>query len=277
MTEEHNLSELLAAYFRENGDLRLPGLGRFEEDRPPGAHPDAASAAPRRRFYENAWESPDPRLVDYITAHSRKMRSLAVSDLESLSAEAIEMLNVGQPFTFEGIGTLQKDAQGEISFLDEVPVARTTDPLAALDAGREKPLLPPGLFGGAGFVLIALGIVFALGYFLFVHTPAPSQALTTPAKQPAPAGDKRPPAAGVETGTGPVRYEVVFETSPRPRALRRYRQLRGWGHEVLLRTSDSVMFTLAIPFQTPPGDTAKMKDSIRILYGRPVYIRFDDR
>ena len=55
-------------------------------------------------------------LIDFIIQHSRKIRPLATSDLESYSILSRQFLNIGKPLIIEGLGTLQKNQQGSYDF-----------------------------------------------------------------------------------------------------------------------------------------------------------------
>ncbi len=66
-------------------------------------------------------ESPD--LVNYISHQSGKMRSLAASDLESMLQLAKQFINIGKPFTLEGVGSIQKKTSGDYEFLPALVTA----------------------------------------------------------------------------------------------------------------------------------------------------------
>ncbi len=59
----------------------------------------------------------DESLVDFIVQHSRKIKPLATSDLESYSILGREYLNIGKPFIIEGLGILQKTQFGTYEFV----------------------------------------------------------------------------------------------------------------------------------------------------------------
>ena len=247
-------------------------------------------------FTLNWNQQTDPELIDFITSQTHKMKALALADLESLSHQAQEMINIGQPYSFEGIGTLSKDAHGtwELSPGRFIPEwSRTAD--AAGSALYEAPAEPLAASTVRAplrlrsrriwLILLLAGLLAAGAAFLWLHRgkseipatrKAASKSGTSLSK---PSGTTLRSLAQDQTrssGTGysdTLHYQVVFETAQFARAYRRYKQLSAWGAHVVLQTRDSVTFTLATPFATPAIDSTHMKDSISRLYGRKVYIR----
>jgi len=293
MIEGNTLTALLASFFYQYSYLSIPGLGRFQlsgDVMPhPGEHHGKVFPKGSIVFTYNIHEEVDPGLIDFITSRTRKMKALALSDVRSVGEAAKEMLNLGQSYTFTGIATLVPRVQADLEVVpDNMPANLTVDKTVSPDMFQSDRPVPFNegqihssggrrSVGGVIIVGICLVLVALLVYFLFFHNRySPEQSLSVNERntvQDRPAGD-------TASGTVPVRqdgllhYEVVFEQATRERAFKRYRQLTGWGHPVILRTRDSVQFTLAVPVATPAADTPAVKDSIRALYGHPVYIRY---
>lgn len=291
MMEENSLTALLTAFFYQHGYLSLPELGSFQVgegvDLPldePKKHQDARNNI---RFVKNLKEEVDQELIKFIIERTRKMKSLATADLLTFSDQAKEMLNIGQPVSFEGIGTIKQTLRGGYEFTPGVYKANLIsgfeennetlifpDEVSAMHDTQQPSLSRNRSLGGTLIIFFCLLIVAILIYFLVIFKNKPENKTVT---EDAPASsltvaDTTTTEPKLPAGT--IHYEVVFEHLERERAFRRYSQLRSWGHPVIMRTSDSVHFTLSIPFTTPPGDTAAMKDSIRILYGHPTTIRY---
>ena len=73
--------------------------------------------------------------------------------------------------------------------------------------------------------------------------------------------------------TSPVgQFGVVLERANRQRALKRYADLKEWGHNVRMVTRDSVTFKLYILVNAPLKDTARHRDSLRVFFNRRVWI-----
>lgn len=289
MLEENTLSILLASFFHTHGYVRICGLGSFRKIKASEGITRTGLEEPAKgsiEFHYNPEETVDSDLIGFITSRTRKMEALAVSDLETLATQAREMINIGQSFTFKGIAILIPDLRGQFEVIaDKIPSHLQSRKSPAPEIFRHAESPPPFKEGkvhapensqSVGGVVVAgvtLAIVAGLIYFLFLHQASPPQA------------DGIGPALEATTDTAPqvsvrqtplhtlLHYEVVFEEATRTRALSRYRQLTGWGHDIILKTPDSLHYTLAVPFTTPASDTAAAKDSIRILYGRPVYLR----
>lgn len=297
------MTDLLAIYLYNNKYLSLPKLGRFDVSE------DADLSQPEMvefnripkdviSFTPNISEETDTELVRYITKHTRKMQSLAVADLFTLTDQARQMLNIFQPVSIAGIGTLNKSIKGQIEFtpggylpqllkkynegtyLPDYSEKPSSSVLRNESATSTSPVASSSRsLGGVLIIAICLAVAGVLIYFMFSHggnddkykdiTTADTSSATDSIKK------EEKKEAIQPNHTGIIHYEVVFEHGVDSfRAFHRYDQLTGWGHDVIMRTSDSVHFTLAIPFTTPASDTTHVKDSIRILYGKPTTIRY---
>lgn len=288
MFEEHTLTDLLASFFYEKGYVSIPKLGTLRLEH--GADPAPANhrEAPRGAvsFDYRPDEPEDPDLVDFITERTRKMRALAVSDLLSLSDQAREMLNMGQSFTLRSLATLVPNGKGGFTVdPDKSPFhlsVKGKDP-PAFNTAR-KPPVREGRIHSSGSRRTASGVLMTticvclgalLMYFLFFHTqPSPTTKGIEGSGPVSPTGDT-PVASGhsIPASDGMLHYDAIFERAKGDRALARYRKLTAWGHPILLQTTDSIHFQLAIRFRTPARDTSAVKDSISRLYGHPVDIR----
>jgi hypothetical protein len=87
--------------------------------------------------------------------------------------------------------------------------------------------------------------------------------ISQPETQPAPVTSPQTNAAG---------FDIVLEVSKRTRAMKRYADLREWGHKVRMRTSDSITFKLSIPIEAPLADSIRHRDSLSRFFGRKVWI-----
>jgi hypothetical protein len=291
MLEENSLTILLASFFYEHRRLAVAGLGRLmlgEEATPVSdEHGQLRFPGGSIVFIFDPNEKDDPGLIDYITDRSRKMRALAASDVSSVAAAARELLNIGQSYTFTGIAKLMPLGNRKFQVVPTPvfpnllenrgapvkPAPRTPLPrpprAARVYSGARSPSM-----GGLAILAICVAAAAVLVYFLFFT--GRSQTAGSAGQQPAyssAVADTVAPLGNMEND-GLLHYEVIFEHAGRDRALQRYRQLTGWGHDVVLHTSDSVRYTLAIPVATAAADTEAVKDSIRVLYGHPVYIRY---
>ena len=67
-------------------------------------------------------------------------------------------------------------------------------------------------------------------------------------------------------------FKLVLEISRRKRAFQRFADLKEWGHKVVMTTTDSIEFKLAIPVFAPLSDSSRHRDSLSNFFGRRVWI-----
>ncbi|RYY63024.1 MAG: hypothetical protein EOO05_00640 [Chitinophagaceae bacterium] len=179
------LTSLLIQYLYANQRLDLPGIGTFSLDRSVIAQFDN----PKNRLpvtegisfqsKPNLSESPD--LISFISAETGKMKSLASADLDSRIELAKQFLNLGKPFTFEGLGTLVRRVTGEVEFTPAFIIpdgTRTVPSTGGFQEREEQPkkyesfLTEPKKSGTvpkpvlAGLVVGGIVLAIAAGYFI---------------------------------------------------------------------------------------------------------------
>ena len=118
------IEQLLVQHLYSNKKVSLQGIGTLSLD-PSAALPaegdkDFVMPANAITFNYDLKTGEDGELVNYIVEKTRKIKPLAMSDLESYSMLAKQFLNIGNPFLFEGIGNLVKTRSGEFA-LTAVP------------------------------------------------------------------------------------------------------------------------------------------------------------
>lgn len=304
------LSILLAQYFYQHKHLNLPSIGSF--------HLDAAVSVPDQndknfreflkyvQFTQQPVAKADDALIDYIRAHTGKIRPLAESDLESYLADGKLLLNIGKPFHIEGIGTLHKNKLGIYEFIPGEPSMERMETVS--EHGREKeresekPVVKKksafdesysrieahnnrrkGLLVGT-LVVIGLAVIIWGGYSLYnnndgkeLSTPAQTaDTLTQPAdtatKAPADSIPVTPAVPGVPAGS----YKFIAETTTRKaRALKRHAFLLTLNRDFKLETKDSTTFDITVIIPGTPADTTRLKDSLNAWYygTKPVKVR----
>lgn len=304
------LSILLAQYFYQHKHLNLPSIGSF--------HLDAAVSVPDQndknfreflkyvQFTQQPVAKADDALIDYIRAHTGKIRPLAESDLESYLADGKLLLNIGKPFHIEGIGTLHKNKLGIYEFIPGEPSMERMETVS--EHGREKeresekPVVKKksafdesysrieahnnrrkGLLVGT-LVVIGLAVIIWGGYSLYnnndgkeLSTPAQvadtlTQPADTAAKAPADSIPATPAVPGVPAGS----YKFIAETTTRKaRALKRHAFLLTLNRDFKLETKDSTTFDITVIIPGTPADTTRLKDSLNAWYygTKPVKVR----
>ena len=245
-------------------------------------------------FVQDATIKEDEKLVLFISSQSGKMKSLAASDIDSYLELAKQFLNIGKPFLIEGIGSLSKNKSGSLDFTpDPLQSDKIKEHASAISdqtsstedsfTNYEEMLSPkkPKTPASKKLVLwltIITGIGLAVwgGYIVYTKkTEAPVSNETILAPEPVKNTDtvKAPliiDSSGLHktgTSTSNDTYKFVIENSGRFRALKRFSDLKKWGVDIQMETKDSINFKLFFKLAALPKDTARIKDSLTLLYG----------
>lgn len=285
------ITSLLAQYLYTNHRLDLPGIGTFLLD--PSAISSLENTKQRSAVLEGVSFESNPQisevhgLVAFISSQTGKMKALAQADLESHIQLVDQFLNIGKPFTFEGIGTLVRKKQGEYEFTplaiatEKIKEYKIKEPapvsLEESSAQYESFLAAPKTRIGWGKPAIALLVLAGLGLAIWggytISRKAASNDITV---IPENITTPRPAVAVVDTI--PVKkdtvtdYKYVLQVSPMKTAFRRYNQLRTNQWNVKMETSDSVSYKLYLLLPRASADTTHILDSLTAMTGKKVYI-----
>ena len=115
------LPQLLSHFLYQNKTLALPGIGVFTLDSSV-AIPSPEEAEQPQILQGISYEQThvaraDTKLIDFIHKYTGKMKPLAESDLDSYLRLGIQLLNIGKPFHFDGIGSIVKNKQEKYEFI----------------------------------------------------------------------------------------------------------------------------------------------------------------
>ncbi len=293
------ITSLLTQYLYNHHRLDLPGIGTFLLD------PSAINALENSKqrsavlegisFENNPNLKESPELVAYISAQTGKMKPLAAADLESYIEVAQQFLNIGKPFTFEGIGTLVKVNLKECEF---VPISISTDKVreqlntkeTQKAATREEAapqyesfLSEPALKQGWKKPVIALVLICGLGLTIWggyaiskknASKAADSAAIISDTTVVDTATAQTPQTDSLEKAAAlaNANYKYVLEEASQQRAMKRYKQLRTNLWDVKLETNDSVRYKLYLLLPSQNADTTRVLDSLTVMTGKKVYI-----
>jgi hypothetical protein len=295
------IEQLLVQHFYQAKKVTLQGIGTFTLSPdliiPADSDKDIVLPEDAVSFSFNPRATEDEALIDYIVQQSRKMKPLASADLESYLMLSSQFLNIGKPFKIEGIGMLEKSQSGEYLFSpgqfvntkvedatvqlkekarEDISFGNDTAP----STGNNKKIL-----GILAAVIVLAGIAWAIWYFATKPAPVETVIAETPVTEPQPAVDttkkdtanlitqKPDSIAPVTSGTSAYNFKVVLKNYPSLiLAQNAYKRLSSYGHKLLLYTADSVTFKVAMPISTALTDSARAKDSVRILFGGKPYI-----
>lgn len=283
------LSPLLAQYLYQNKELNLTGIGRFTFNPLSGLDPRTGKEIAVEgiiEFEHNKSVKEDPKLIEFISEQTGKMKSLAGADLDTHLELARQFLNIGNPFHFEGIGTLTKTKSRQIKFSQGPSLhERVNQPDGSqgdMNKSSEEsftdyeemlsPKKPVKTIGQKMimvlFILIGLGLAIWGGYYVYTNYSAgpenPAQADTTvPAEQ---SFNPEPKDTAIQIQTPSDTYRFVIEESGRERALSRFDKLRSWGIDVFIDTSNELQYKLYFNLKVLPADTARIRDSLALMY-----------
>lgn len=300
------IPSLLAQYLYGNQRLDLPGIGSFlldnssltalQQTKQRSAILDGVS------FQNNSLCSESSDLVSYIAEKTGKMRALAAADLDSHLQLALQFLNMGKPFSFEGIGILTKVKAGEYEF---TPISVLTDKIKEQHRSeiQEQEKKDDTAVAYESFLSSpktnfewrkpVLGLLLVCGIGLtvwggYVISRKKSKQTITASQSMV---EEATTAGGLHTANSlamtdsvasqtpapvivtPEHYKYILEVAQKKRAFKRFNQLKELRWKVELETQDSVQFKIFM--QLPlTSDTTRTIDSLRIITGRKVHIEY---
>jgi hypothetical protein len=299
------VEQLMVQYLYQNKKVTLQDVGSFliapGFDILPDNDKEVVLPEGAIQFEYNSKAPQDEGLIDFIVQHSRKIKPLATSDLESYSILSRQFLNIGKPLIIEGLGVLQKNQKGTYDFYQGHAVTSKME--AAPVAMREKQqeeisfaTKPREVSSGKNWMMGAL-LVFglctagAVVYFmtrdnkempvtennlLLTDTTAGTLADTTTSRV---ADTSRSSSDSVSRMPVPspdgFSFKVVLKEYPTKIAAdKAFAKLTTYGHKLLLTQKDSGSFKISMPFTTPLSDTLRAKDSLKRFFGGKPYIEF---
>lgn len=237
----------------------------------------------------------DDAFIDFIRTETGKIRPLAESDLDSFLSDGKILLNIGKPFHIEGIGHLQKNRSGSYDFTPAAATLQKPATAAASNESHEEPAKSRSFYsdetgGSAGTrktlaiagVLAGVILVVWLGYVLYNrHTTAPKANADSVTVAPDENNKANTILDSVQNKIDSVRassnnsnttnqsYRFVIEKGvSKNRAYRRYNQIKESMADVRMETRDSTFYSLYFLLPAQPADTARIRDSLKIWYGR---------
>lgn len=232
-------------------------------------------------FDYNPKAGEDEALIDAIVVHTKKIKPLASADLDSFLMLGRQFLNIGKPFTIEGLGTLDKAQTGELIF---IPGQFITPKIEAPKALKENETEEKsGLFPDYDsevksnssrtiLIIFVLLILAAAGWaaYTFLYKPTQEQQLNAITEEQSILPDTTAPkdtlSRTVLSSDG-YTFKIVFkETKDKADALKTMEKYKLMGHTVIMYTADSITYKVAEPFTLPLSDTAHVKDSLNRYY-----------
>ena len=292
------IEQLLVQHLYSNKKVSLQGIGTLSLDPsavlPAEGDKDFVMPANAITFNYDLKTGEDGDLVNYIVEKTRKIKPLAMSDLESYSMLAKQFLNIGKPLVIEGVGTIQKNQSGSYEFIagsfitpkiDDTPRQLKSKPeeLVSFESEPRTNNSRRNLFvtvAALALLLAGLGI-----YYFFFSGQAASQGEPV-AQQTEIISDTTVKAdttkkvvidssiviaAPVKTDSNNFRI-VIKEYPSLEAATKVFDKLSSYGHKLEIITVDSAKYRLVMPFTTALSDTLRAKDSLKKFFGGSPYV-----
>ncbi len=291
----------LATFLYENKSLRLEGMGTFTLD----GKVNINHESDKEIFYPieglsfkyDPKSDTDDNLILFLVKRLGKIQPLVRSDLESYLSNIKQFINIGKPYTIEGIGTLSKTNNGAYEFTpgNFLPIKEELHPKRE----NEEHNYPKRNQSSAGkliaIILIVVAALAALGGIgwgisnilakqkndnsILVDTQEQGMVDTLPQllnsdisvqeQQNQVTGDSSNALTNL-TGDS-ARFKMIFETTiKKSRADRRTYQLHALHAYTKIDTihiADSILYRLYLPMKIKINDTTHIKDSLKIFFG----------
>jgi hypothetical protein len=295
------IDQLIVQYFYTTKQVTLQGVGTFTllPDFIAPADTDRDIVLPENAisFKYNSRATEDEGLINYIVQQTRKIKPLASADLESYIALATQFLNIGKPLKIEGIGMLEKNQLGEYQFSQgqfintkteqaEVQLKEKSREDVSFGNDIKTPLNNKKIMAIAAAIVAFAGIGITAWYFLnktddVMVEPVANNAIEQPLPNTVPDSQNKAATTSIvapdsiaQDAAGNYTFKIVIKNYTSLFAAQKsYNRLTSYGHKLLLYTSDSVIYKVAMPFTSPLADTTYARDSVRkILFGGKPYV-----
>jgi hypothetical protein len=262
------------------------------------------------QFKEDKKLAEDKELISFISKETGKIMPLAAADLDSYLELGKQLINISKPFVLESIGVLQKNGQNKLEFnqgdsyfapTDQIhkKTSRVTDEEVHFDDNYLRPAKKNtnsfNYLVIATLILLGLALIGWVASYLYKKSnlPETDTSFTTKTSQiiqePAPDTTKLQSVTDTVTTlaavndissvptnsivkTEPGTFNLVLEISNRNRAIKRFADLKEWGHKVEMTTTDSIKYKIFFPIIAPLSDTIRHRDSLSRFFGRKVWI-----
>jgi hypothetical protein len=294
------IDQLIVQYLYGTKKVTLQGIGTFKLDPsvvlPAENDKEKDFVMPEHAFeFEyNLKAEEDEGLIKYIVEHTRKILPLASADLDSYVMLAKQFLNIGKPLVIEGVGTIQKNQQGDYQFIpgnfitpkiDDIPkqLREKRDESVSFESeGKPNNSRRNLLIGITLLVVIlsGLGLYYALVYnkpvepesFVQQETAADTTKNDTAAISLAVDTVVKITAPIIKTDSN--NFRIVIKSYPNQQSAQKaYDRLTYYGHKLELIKVDSLKYEVAMPFKTALSDTLRAKDSLRTFFGGKPYVK----
>jgi hypothetical protein len=294
------MEQLIVQYLYSNKKVTLQDIGTFsiasDVNIPLDNEKDSVLPEDYIQFAYDPKASVDEGLVDYIIAHTRKIKPLATSDLESYVMLNKQFLNIGKPLILEGIGTLQKAQTGIYTFsqagnshvmLSETPkvvTEKVIEKISFATPEKEKSTGKSKIAILGALMILGMAAIGVGGYYILNKFRTNPELIEPETKEVAKQSTtatttknnstekpkdtiKTSIPVAINTTDSNTFYIIEKEYPNLELASKRIAQLRSYGDKAILVTKDSVTYKIKIGFRKPITDTLRVKDSVASQYG----------
>jgi type II secretory pathway pseudopilin PulG/nucleoid DNA-binding protein len=296
--------DLLAQYLYEHKTLQLQGIGTFTLEGkvsiPYEQEKEIYYPIEGLNFKYNSKETTQEHLVMFLVNKLGKIQPLVRSDLESYLSNVKQFINLGKPYTIEGVGTLHLNNQGNYEFTpgNFLPVKEELNPR------RENPEhnYPQKTSSNAGKILLVVLVVVASlaalggigwGIYSFVANKQEEKAEalpvvadstdtevaltdTTHKTDSSQVVNNPSPATSTISDTARARYKMIFELTPsKQRAISRTSQLQTLKINAAYDSTgggNTRQYRIYVIKRLQAADTIRVRDSIAKFFLRKVTI-----
>jgi hypothetical protein len=305
-----------AAYLYEKKSLSLEGIGTFMLDDkvrvPGGQEKEVFYPIEGLEFTYNPKSVTDENLVIFLVKRLGKIEPLVRSDVEYYLSHIRQFLNIGNPYTIEGIGTLNKTNHRTFEFTPGNFLAAKEQLTPHRENADHNYPVKSKASAGRVFIIIVIAL-FALsaiggigwGIYNFIKNQPISAKISQPQADtiaqpvntaaatkdseiinsksskslPAPvAGNKADMVTITDTAANNlISYKMIFEiTKSEERAHSRTAQLNNLQSNTQydsIPINDSVAYyRLFLPMKVASADTPRIKDSLEIFFGKKIFL-----
>lgn len=294
------IEHLIVQQLFRNKKVTLQDIGSFylsgEVILPP--EPDKGLELPENavRFEFDRHAPLDEDFIAFIVEKTGKMRPLASSDIESFSLFARQFINIGKPFTVEGLGVLQKNQEGNYEFVPGIEIHPPASTQAATPLKEKQvediqfsisktPRPKSRKWGWLGLILFILAVMASVFFYLkdrkennelqkFIPA-ADTIKKDKPPLIPDSANLRNNLIAKRDSTQKNDSLQLVFKSYNSYAAARSaLEKFRTFGHAAnMFVSADSSKYELYLSFPRPIADTTRIIDSIGRFFGTKAYIR----
>jgi uncharacterized protein YxeA len=294
--------ELLVKYIYQNKKVSLEGFGTVLLT---AAVPDTETINKNRhipieglQFEHNLRAQTDDSFVAFYAQQKGKIKPLALSDIESHLQLARQLINIGNPYVVDGLGSFEKQNNGSVLLIpgyyyspqsSHAPLpGKLKERVDVSDKRREieeeneggglSPAVKKVLIGIVTVLLIAIAGWFIWSKFAESTTNTEPTAVTpsidsndlVKIDSPSINADSTNITTPVTAENSLPKWKAYFrQITEKEDALRKFKMYAG-NKTVMMETDDSVTFRLFVIIDSPISDTARKVDSLRRFFARNV-------